>query len=281
MVKHLFIFFIAVTFYLSALAQTDSITFVNTKWETTTIAKGIVWKHYWFDKTLFDTTENINIIEIKPDKKAKLALGYEKQILKPVSEYGKQANAIAAINGGFFDVKNGGAVDEVKANGEIISTNKLGKTGQRAIHQKSALVFNKGTLSIAKWDGTADWESHLNGDVLDAGPVLIYNKIPEELDTTLFVRKRHPRTAVAVTHNRILLITIDGRNANSAGVNLYELAKIVKWLNATESINLDGGGSTTMYINNQLPNGVVNYPCDNKKWDHEGGRKVANVVLIE
>lgn len=281
MIKHLFIFFIAITFALSALAQTDSITFVNAKWETTTIAKGVLWKHYWFDKTLFDTTENINIIEINPNKKAKLALSYEKQILKPVSEYAKQTNAIAAINGGFFDVKNGGAVDVVKANGAMISTNKLGKSGQRAIHQKGALVFNKGTLSIAKWDGTADWESHLNGDVLDAGPVLVYHKIPEELDTALFVRKRHPRTAVAVTHNRILLITIDGRNANSAGVNLYELAKIVKWLNATEGINLDGGGSTTMYINNQAPNGVVNYPCDNKKWDHDGARKVANTVLVE
>ena len=28
-------------------------------------------------------------------------------------------------------------------------------------------------------------------------------------------------------------------------------------------------------------NGIVNYPADNKKWDHEGTRKVANVILLK
>jgi len=27
--------------------------------------------------------------------------------------------------------------------------------------------------------------------------------------------------------------------------------------------------------------GVINYPADNKKWDHEGQRKVANVILVK
>jgi exopolysaccharide biosynthesis protein len=43
---------------------------------------------------------------------------------------------------------------------------------------------------------------------------------------------------------------------------------------------MDGGGSTTMWVKNQPDNGVVNYPSDNKKWDHYGERKVANVILV-
>jgi exopolysaccharide biosynthesis protein len=273
--------FICLLFAFNATAQIDSVTFVKARWETKKIAPGLHWKHYWFKKNLFGANQNINILEINPHRKIVLALAYEKQVLKPASAFAKQVNAIAAINGSFFDVKNGGAVDMIKVDGNVISGNKLSKSGERAIHQQAALLFNKGILSIAKWDGTGNWENKLNGDVMNTGPLLVYNNNTELLDTTAFVRLRHPRTAVAVTHNRILLITVDGRNENSAGVNLFELAKLLKWLKATDGINLDGGGSTTMWINGQTTNGVVNYPTDNKKWDHEGERKVANAVLVK
>jgi exopolysaccharide biosynthesis protein len=74
---------------------------------------------------------------------------------------------------------------------------------------------------------------------------------------------------------------VDGRNEQSAGMTLPELANIIKWLKAQDGINLDGGGSTTLWISNQPDNGVVNYPTDNKKWDHAGERKVANVVIVK
>jgi len=277
MKKCFLLVFITSLISLSTFAQSDSITFVKAKWETQKLAPGLIFKHFKFEKCLFDTNENISILEINPNKKLKIALGYEKQLLKKTSDFGKDGKALAAINGSFFDVKNGGSVDMLRFNGEVISPNRLEKSGERARHQRSALLFNKGKLSIAKWDGTADWESKLTGDLLNTGPLLIFNNAPEVLDTTLFTRARHPRTAIAITHNRVLLITIDGRNANSAGVNLHELAKILTWLKASDGINLDGGGSTTMWTQQ---NGVINYPCDNKKWDHEGERKVANVVLI-
>ncbi|MEO6521764.1 MAG: phosphodiester glycosidase family protein [Mucilaginibacter sp.] len=277
MKKHCLFVFIASLIGFNAFAQSDSITFVKARWETQEIAPGLIFKHFQFEKCLFDTNENISILEINPSKKLKIALGYEKQLLKKVSDFGKSANALAAINGSFFDVKNGGSVDMLRFNGELISTNHLDKSGERARHQRSALLFNKGKLSIAKWDGTPDWESKLSGDMLNTGPLLIYNNSPQVLDSTLFTRARHPRTAIVITHNRVLLITVDGRNANSAGVNLHELTKILTWLKANQGINLDGGGSTTLWTNK---NGVMNYPCDNKKWDHEGERKVANVVLV-
>lgn len=273
--------FIGLLIAINATAQTDSLTFVKAKWETKKIAPGLRWKHYWFKKNLFNASQNINILEINPHKKISLVLGYEKQVLKPTSDFAKQANAIAAINGSFFDVKNGGAVDLIKVNGEVISENRLNKSKERDMHQKAALVFNNNKLSIGKWDGTDNWETKLEGDVMVTGPLLVFHNNMELLDTSAFVKLRHPRTAVAVTHNRILLITVDGRNANSAGVNLNELSKLVKWLNATDGVNLDGGGSTTMWINGETTNGVINYPTDNKKWDHEGERKVANVVLVK
>jgi exopolysaccharide biosynthesis protein len=62
-------------------------------------------------------------------------------------------------------------------------------------------------------------------------------------------------------------------------MSLFELSKLMRWLKAIDAINLDGGGSTTLWVNNEI--GVVNFPTDNKKWDHEGQRKVANVLLLK
>ena len=111
------------------------------------------------------------------------------------------------------------------------------------------------------------------------GPLLFLNGMKEELDTTAFTRLRNPRTCVGLKPNgRVVLLTVDGRNDNSAGMSLFELTKLMKWLGCTSAINFDGGGSTTLWVNNK---GVINYPTDNKKWDHEGERKVANVILVK
>lgn len=274
---------ILLAFSFSLFSQQDSIVFSTTQWETQNIAPGVVWKHYHFNKDLFNSNQNINIVEIKLKKKRTIALACEAKTLKPTSEFGKQTGAIVAINGNFFDVKNGGSVDYIKQNDSIVSNNRLWPNNIRARHQQAALVIKKGKLRIAKWDSSANWESTLNAaNVMNTGPLLLWQSNRQPLDTSEFNHARHPRTAIAcLGKKRVVFITVDGRNEQAAGMSLYELASIIKWLKARDGINMDGGGSTTMYINNQPDNGVVNYPTDNKKWDHGGERKVANVVIVK
>jgi len=263
-----------------SVAQSDSSVFVSARWNTQKIARGVRWKHYSF-KGLFGANQYINILEIKNGAKD-LDLGYERQVLKLTSDFGKEAKAIAAINGTFFDVKNGGSVDFIRSNGEVINENRLDEDHSRARHQKAAIVLEKGKLQISKWDQTEDWEKKIEGeDVMVSGPLLIFNKTIEPQDSNAFVKLRHPRAAIAVVKNKVLFITVDGRDPNSAGMNLYELTKIIKWLGADDGINLDGGGSTTLWIHDQPENGVVNFPSDDKKWGHAGERKVANVLLLK
>ena len=274
-------FSILITFGL--FAQSDSLAVVNAEWKKEKISQGVVLKTFWFQNTLFNSNQFVSVLEIKPKKKLEFDIGYDPKKLITTSDFGTQANAIAALNGTFFDIANGGSVDYIKADGKVINENRLGKNGNRAGHQRSALVINKGKISIVKWDGTPYWEKSLTGeDIMVSGPLLILDQIHEKLDyDNSFNKTRHPRTAVAITKNkRILFITVDGRNSNSAGMSLFELTKMMGWLNADDAINLDGGGSTTLWINNYKENGVVNFPTDNKKWDHEGQRKVANVVLL-
>lgn len=269
----------------SALAQDkDSVLFVNTAFETQKIASGVIWRsHNFQNKDLFGTNQNINILEVKAKKRNRFFIGFEEIELKQVSEFANRSGAIAGINGTFFDVKKGGSIDYIRVEGQTKTKNRLSAAGKRdPKHQTAAVVINKGKISIQKWDGSEDWEQRLTGeDVMLSGPLLVFNSKEEKLDSTKFALSRHPRTAIVQTKNkRILLITVDGRNENSAGMSLFELSKIMKWLNAKDGINLDGGGSTTFWIKGQYDNGVVNYPTDNKKWDHNGERKVANAILL-
>jgi hypothetical protein len=92
-----------------------------------------------------------------------------------------------------------------------------------------------------------------------------------------FVDVRHPRTAIGVDveQGRALLVTVDGRRAEAPGMSLLELRES---LSANEALtfeaaaNLDGGGSTTMWIAGA---GVVNQPSD-----LGGPRAVVGALLI-
>jgi exopolysaccharide biosynthesis protein len=88
-----------------------------------------------------------------------------------------------------------------------------------------------------------------------------------------FVETRHPRTAVAkLKDGKFLMITVDGRQPNvSVGMNLYELAEMLLEFGAVEAMNLDGGGSTTMFVKDRL----VNIPSDKT-----GERPVSDAILV-
>ena len=58
---------------------------------------------------------------------------------------------------------------------------------------------------------------------------------------------------------------------------MRELAQLLWALDCVDALNLDGGGSTTMWLES---GGVVNFPCDNRRFDHAGERTVANAVLV-
>ncbi|RLJ73479.1 phosphodiester glycosidase family protein [Pedobacter alluvionis] len=286
MLKKLFCALALFTSGFSAFGQNaDSITLVKAKWQRDKIARQVIlFRHHFNQKNLFAANENISFLEIKnTGRKALFAIGAEEKELITTSNFGLRDTAIAAVNGNFFDMKNGGSVDFVRVNGKTINTNRLDKNGNRARHQEAAVVIENGKISIKKWDGTSDWETKLSAqNVMLNGPLLTLNHIDITLDTAGFNRLRHPRTCLGIKPNgRVILLTVDGRNEKSAGMSLFELTRLMRWLGCISAINFDGGGSTTLWVNGIPDGGVINYPTDNKKWDHEGQRKVANVILVK
>lgn len=94
----------------------------------------------------------------------------------------------------------------------------------------------------------------------------------QEKASKSFAETRHPRTAVAkLKDGKLLMITVDGRSTKSVGMNLAELAEMLLEFGATDAMNLDGGGSTTMFLDGK----VINHPSDK-----EGERKVSDAILV-
>jgi len=114
-------------------------------------------------------------------------------------------------------------------------------------------------------------------DITNGVPQLIKNgKIQitweQEKTTKAFVETRHPRTAVAkLKDGKFLMVTVDGRSEESGGIGLPDLAEMLLEMGATDAMNLDGGGSTTMFAGGK----VVNKPSDK-----EGERTVGDAILV-
>ena len=84
---------------------------------------------------------------------------------------------------------------------------------------------------------------------------------------------RHPRTAVGFSRDSttLFLVTVDGRSQKSVGMTTVELADFLLGLGAWQAMNFDGGGSTTMVVEDA----VVNSPTD-----PTGEREVGNALLL-
>ncbi len=52
----------------------------------------------------------------------------------------------------------------------------------------------------------------------------------------------------------LILMVVDGRQERSRGVSLDELAILMHELDVVEAMNLDGGGSSTLVVDNTLVN---------------------------
>jgi len=86
---------------------------------------------------------------------------------------------------------------------------------------------------------------------------------------------KDPRTVIGYTRDRKLVIIVaDGRTPQSAGLSFREASDLLLELNVETAINLDGGGSTALWIEDR----IVNVPIDQNVPGRE--RPVANHLCI-
>ena len=280
-------------FTTNAQNYADSLMLTYVRWISMDLGNDLTWKCYHFNqKELFASNQHVSILQTKlNNKNLKFALGSADNFvpegdtlrkLKPTSAIAFENYALAAVNGGFFNTKRGGSVDFLKINKKIIDSASYTPNKPIPEHSMAAITIDDNNFRIVKGGEKLNWEKSLpQSTVLVTGPLLIYNNEEQELKNNPFNNNRHPRTCACITNNNeLMLITVDGRNALAQGMTLHELTYMTRMLGCKDAINLDGGGSTTMYIKGKPDDGVVNYPCDNKQFDHLGERAVSNILMI-
>ena len=84
---------------------------------------------------------------------------------------------------------------------------------------------------------------------------------------------RHPRSAIGYNEDatKFYMVVVDGRQESSAGMTLTELGNFMKGFGVYNALNLDGGGSSTLWVKSK----VVNSPSDKT-----GERVVSNVLMV-
>mgnify|MGYP006195806179 FL=1 len=82
------------------------------------------------------------------------------------------------------------------------------------------------------------------------------------------------RSAIGYTaNNKVILFAAEGNNTNgAAGLTLAEVAQAMKDMGCVGAINLDGGGSTALYVN-----GVHTV----KPSDAAGERSVVTALILK
>ena len=258
----------------------DSLAIVSAQWKIESPQKGIIHKYVSIPQ-LYQVPQSISLIEIDPGAGLKVGVTVSDK-MRETSRMASEQGAIAAINGSYFDMKRGNSVCFLKVDRQVVDTTTLGEFARRVT---GAVSIRKGKMKIISWNRQIEKQyKGKKGIVLASGPLML--KDGRYCDWSLcekdFIRTKHPRSAVALTKDgKILFITVDGRFPKHAGgVSIPELAHLIRILGGKDAINLDGGGSTTLWLSGASDNGIVNYPCDNKRFDHRGERTVPNILYI-
>jgi exopolysaccharide biosynthesis protein len=255
--------------------------FKKIKWEREKIAPGLVWKSSHC--TIYDTVpQNINILIINTSKR-RMSICYDYKKNTPVSRQAADAKAIAAVNAGFFNIAGGGSVTYIKTGGIISEPDTAVRWKPGTDRNGSILIDADGGVTITGKMSNSWYDSHKEyPDVLVTGPLLLSDKNKVALSQSSLVKTKHPRSIIGVINDsKVILVTLDGRTDHAAGMTLQEVADLMVSLKCSDALNLDGGGSTTMWINGKPFSGVVNMPSDNKKFDHEGERAVSDILIIK
>ena len=94
---------------------------------------------------------------------------------------------------------------------------------------------------------------------IGGSPMLLYNGVITITDAAELISINNttsrPRSAIGYNSNGIVcLVAVEGDNTTGGivGMNLVELATMMQSLTCTNAINLDGGGSSSLVIKNQL-----------------------------
>ena len=227
-------------------------------------------------------------IDKKKKNKFKIFVSSDVDGLETPDSFAKNNNAIIVINGGYFS-KGKAPIHHVgllKYNGflkEPASKTVIRNDIRYPINRAAIGIDDDNNIAI-RWASTnndsiffwknpnqnrpgrpseLDYSKSTYWDVyeaLHAGPMIINDGAIEitseqEVFFNTPIDGVQPRSAIGYTKNsEIIIMVIDGRQVDSRGAYLSELAILMLQFNCVQAMNLDGGGSSALIVNGDLIN---------------------------
>ncbi len=288
-------------------------------WEKHKVTKGITYWMFKGVDPISKDSQIVNVADVDLNKGFMLKLLYSKASTT-ASRVHKEKNAFVTMNAGYetssiFVKIDGNVLFDMK-NHQIFKTGVKNwkNDGGLCIDKNGIVSICNAMCSKVGEEGKSQYGEALEqqrifykekmasmDNIVSSGPLLIDNFnpvglyfVPEMTREEMYALNyegplrhqgvRHPRTAIAITkNNHLLMFVVDGRRSNTNGFSAKELTNfLIKYFNPQYALNLDGGGSTTLCVAGygDSNTNVVNYPCDNKKFDHAGERNVSTYLYI-
>jgi exopolysaccharide biosynthesis protein len=188
-----------------------------------------------------------------------------------VSDFARKRNAIIAINGDYFD-------KEFQPIGLSIGTcgGTWPGTPSSKVRRQGLVGFGSETVTVRRFTDDRPIPYWVTAGV-SGWPVLVERcrviGAKELPGSDHFTRAPHPRTAVGAsrTGRFVYFVVADGRREGIPGPTLEETGRFMREeLGTCSVLNLDGGGSSAMWVRDR----IVNVPSDGPE------RKVGNHLAV-
>ena len=221
----------------------------------------------------------------------KIAVSSENRGVSTPSKIAFELNASVVINGGYFTRGQ----SPMRHIGLLKANDSLYEPASNTVYrEKMKYNINRGAFGV-RYDNTVDisWASTKNDSIFSwnfpfgnkpgnpvsinyifsefwdvkeavhAGPILLRNRrinvtSEQEVFFNTPVDGVQPRSAIGYKENGdIVMMVVDGRQVNSRGAYLKELAMLMQQFECEEALNLDGGGSSSLIVNGKLINNPI------------------------
>ena len=282
-------------------SEADSLALLGADWHWTEVGEDA--QAGWAQVNMFSSVQTISVVRFPARK-------YHTELVNEDGPDAAVTSVMASRNGGIFAINGGYFTREVtpstfvKDDGEVISS-----TSEAEGFRVNGILLLDGKRRtrmeiLSSFPSEQSSDAKKSDEALTAGPMLVEDGVKlfdEKEASSSFYGSRHPRSVVGYTLSglapkgnlafrdssgrisvpegpMVYFIVIDGRFPGQAdGATIPEAAFIARVLGLHDALNLDGGGSSTLWTESQ---GVINHPCDNRLFDHEGERKIPNILLV-
>jgi len=194
---------------------------------------------------------------------------------------GHGMDCLVAVNGGFFNRESGECL------GNLVSNSAVRNSGLKI---PSFGLTSGAEYMVGYFDSLSDYDfvQLISGVVwlvrngtnnVKAAIETEYDGVQGDFDLAGFANVTSARTAIGYdTYGRLVLVEVDGKT-KERGINLFDFADfLIEHHDLVNAINLDGGGSASVYVNQT----VTNYPSDLCEESHSWRcpRQVSSVARL-